>query len=43
VLSDPDRLREMALAARERALPKATETMVRICIETMKKQHKAAT
>lgn len=43
VLSDPDRLREMALAARDRALPKATETMVRICIETMKKQHKAAT
>lgn len=42
VLSDPDRLREMASAARERALPKATETMVRICIETMKKQHKAA-
>lgn len=41
VLSDSDRLREMAQAARERALPKATETMVRICIETMKKQHKA--
>lgn len=41
VLSDPDRLRDMALAARDRALPKATETMVRICIETMKKQHKA--
>lgn len=40
VLSDSDRLREMAQAARERALPKATETMVRICIETMKKQHK---
>ncbi|MDD3575950.1 MAG: undecaprenyldiphospho-muramoylpentapeptide beta-N-acetylglucosaminyltransferase [Halothiobacillus sp.] len=35
VLSDPDRLQEMAQAARDRALPKATETAVRICIETM--------
>lgn len=41
VLSDPDQLREMARAARARALPKATETMVRICIETMNKQHEA--
>ncbi|OZB37630.1 MAG: undecaprenyldiphospho-muramoylpentapeptide beta-N-acetylglucosaminyltransferase [Halothiobacillus sp. 15-55-196] len=35
VLGDPDRLQEMAQAARDRALPKATETAVRICIETM--------
>lgn len=41
VLADPDRLREMALAARRQALPMATETMVRICIETMKKQREA--
>jgi UDP-N-acetylglucosamine--N-acetylmuramyl-(pentapeptide) pyrophosphoryl-undecaprenol N-acetylglucosamine transferase len=41
VLKDPDRLREMALAAHEKSLPKATETMVRICEETMKKQRKA--
>lgn len=43
VLSDPDRLREMAQAAQSKALPKATETMVRICVETMKSKHKAAT
>lgn len=41
VLGDPDRLRDMAQAARAKALPEAAQTMVRICIETMKKQHKA--
>lgn len=35
LLSDGDRLREMARAARQQALPKATETVVRICLETV--------
>ncbi|WP_407276210.1 undecaprenyldiphospho-muramoylpentapeptide beta-N-acetylglucosaminyltransferase [Halothiobacillus sp. DCM-1] len=35
LLKDEDRLREMARAARQQALPKATETVVRICLETL--------
>ncbi|ANJ67942.1 undecaprenyldiphospho-muramoylpentapeptide beta-N-acetylglucosaminyltransferase [Halothiobacillus diazotrophicus] len=35
VLADRDRLREMAVAARSKSLPKATETIVRICIEAL--------
>lgn len=35
LLSDWDQLREMAVAARAQSLPKATETIVRICIDAM--------
>lgn len=35
VLSDADRLREMARAARQQGLPKATQTIVRICMDSL--------
>jgi UDP-N-acetylglucosamine--N-acetylmuramyl-(pentapeptide) pyrophosphoryl-undecaprenol N-acetylglucosamine transferase len=35
LLADRDQLMEMAEAARKQSLPKATETIVRICIEAV--------
>ncbi len=35
LFADRDRLREMARAARQQALPQATQTVVRICLDTL--------